>query len=921
MGGTLPVLIHAFVRNSAEFGARLGRLYWVNTAGGVAGALAAGFFLLPTVGLKLTLGIAVTLNVIAGLVALRLSAAAISTPIRSSGRVPANRPEDNDTTDDSVLVRFLLACFAVVGATAMSYEIGWTRLLATQLGGSTYAFTLMLSTFLAGIVLGSLLFEIWGRRHSASRMTFAVTQTLTGITALGFLIFFSTIIEVLPPILNASNGSFGGIVCAQFVLSALAMLPTALVFGFNFPLVTLLISNEQAPGSSRNAEIVGRAYAWNTLGAIAGAIATGFWLLPKLGSYHLLVTATVVNLGLASVLAVAFAPRRVFAFAGNFALLVAIAVTMSSNYFYDPSVAAFNTMMYWNHYDRPLPLTLREKARLMDVVYFAEGLNATITVTQTDNYVSLRTDGKVDASNHDTTTQLLLGHLGALAHPSRHVLVIGFGGGMTASALTRYPELERLDCVEIEPAVLGAASVLTQLNRNVLQDPRVHVIYDDARNFLLTTHERYDLIVSEPSNPWVAGVASLFTREFYHAAKAHLERGGAFVQWVQAYSLFPQDLRMVLATFLSEFQGGTLWHGNAADLILMAPTAPTTEIENRSRTLYPNPNLHDDFKQLGMDDPAGLFAFYMLDDAALRKFSAGAPLNTDDLTLLEYHAPRALLTQGLEAENRREIYLYQDNALPGDFPPTARDDALAAAAAACLNILDADDADHFIRALEGRPVTATIATVRGRSDLARSNYAGASRDFDEALAIDPASTQAAWGRAETDRLSGNAEKARQEFSRLLNRDPNDLRTLESLKQLSKDYSLWPQAEYFQLRIITSTPHPDASAYAELAELFLRVGDVEHAYRAMQDCLSRDPFNFQTQINIGELLSSQKKWAEARQHLEFVRRYFPDGDANTYSLLYEVDNALGDPHAAAEAIHFGLRIFPDNPNLQRLNLLL
>lgn len=921
MGGTLPVLIRGLVRNSNELGTRLAQLYWINTAGAVAGALAAGFLLLPTVGLKLTLATAVTLNLIAGAVALKLSRGESSMTPGSSEQPPAGGSGHNHSTRGALHIRFLLISFAVVGATAMSYEIGWTRLLATQVGGSTYAFTLMLSAFLAGIVLGSVLFEIWIRRHQVSRTTFAWTQTLTGLTALGFLGFFSHVIEVLPPILSASHGSFGGIVLAQFVVIALAMLPTAVVFGFNFPVVTLLISNRQSSTGFRNAEMVGRAYAWNALGAIVGAIAAGFWLLPKMGSFHLIAATTAVNFGLAAVLSLVFAPRRAFAFAGNLILLIATAAAMSSNYFYDPAVASFSTTLYWNHYDRPLPLTLREKARLMDVVYFAEGLNATITVTQTDNYVSLRTDGKVDASNHDTSTQLLLGHLGALMRPPRHVLVIGFGGGMTASALTRYPELERLDCVEIEPAVLGAAPLLTQLNRNVLQDPRVHIIYDDARNFLLTTHERYDLIVSEPSNPWIAGVASLFTREFYHAAQARLEQGGAFVQWVQAYSLFPEDLRMVLATFLSEFQGGTLWHGNATDLILMAPTVPSSEILNRARALFSNPNLHEDFKRLGMEAPAGLFAFYMLDDAALRKFSSEAPLNTDDLTLLEYHAPRALLTQGLEQENRRDIYLGQKNALPEDFPPSLRDDALAAAAETCLNLQDLDDADHFIRLLEGRPVTAAIATVRGRLALAHSNFEGASRAFDEALASDPASIEAAWGRAEADRLSGNGEKARQEFMRVLDRDPNHLRTLESLKQLAKEYSLWPQAEYFQLRIITSDPHPDSGAYSELAELFLRVGDVEHAYRAMQDSLSRDPFNFQTQINLGELLHNQKKWAEARQHLEFVKRHFPDGDAATYSLLYEVDNALGDPHAAAEAVRFGLRIFPDNSNLQRLNLLL
>ena len=411
-------------------------------------------------------------------------------------------------------------------------------------------------------------------------------------------------------------------------------------------------------------------------------------------------------------------------------------------------MAAFNTVMYWNLYDRPL--TLRENAHLVDIVYFADGLNSTISVARTDDYISLRTNGKVDASNHDVTTQRLLGHLGALAHPPRRVLLIGFGSGMTASALASYPELERLDVVEIEPAVMGAAPLLTQLNRNVLHDPRVHVTLDDARNFLFTTRERYDLIVSEPSNPWIAGVATLFTREFYRAAQARLAPGGALVQWLQAYSLYPDDLRMVLATFLSEFHGATLWHGDAPDLILMAPSISPEEILNRARTLYSVPSLHDDFKRLGMDEPAALFGFYLLDDAALRNFCSGARINTDDLTLLEYHAPRSLLVHGLEDKNRKAILLAQKTLCQPISIGSARCGACGRATTS-LNLEDTDGADHFLRPLGNRPITAAIAIARGRAALAHSNFQGAYHAFDAALVLDPNSIQAAWGRAETDR--------------------------------------------------------------------------------------------------------------------------------------------------------------------------
>jgi predicted Zn-dependent protease len=653
-----------------------------------------------------------------------------------------------------------------------------------------------------------------------------------------------------------------------------------------------------------------------------GAIAAGFWLMPHLGSFRLLAGTAGVNLALATAISFASAQRlpwKFFAVAGNLLLLIVAAFVGLSNYFYDPAVASFSTMMYWNLYDRPL--TLRENAHALDIVYFRDGLNANISVARTGDYIALRTNGKVDASNHDATTQLLLGHLAALAHPPRRVLLVGFGSGMTASALAGYPELERLDVVEIEPAVVGAAPLLAQLNRNVLLDPRVHVTFDDARNFLFTTRQTYDLIISEPSNPWIAGVATLFTREFYAAVRSRLAPDGVFVQWMQAYSLYPEDLRMLFATFLAEFHGAALWHGDAPDLILMAPGPPSGEILQRAQALYGRPRLHEDFAQLGMEEGAGLFGFYLLDDDGLRKFSSGAQINTDDRTLLEYHAPRSLLVHGLEDKNRDAILLEQKNPLPEDFPSDARDAALAASAATSVNQEDSGGAERFLRALDNRPVAASIATIRGRAALAQSNFQSAFRAFDAALAIDPNSLEAAWGLAESDRRFGNNEKARAALQRILERDPRNLQALKSLAKLDVDFSRWPEAEDLQRRLIAADPHPSAAARAQLAEILLREDKLDEAYRAMQDCLAQDPYDYQTQLNLGQLLAKQKKWAEARLHLEFVMRYFPDEDAGIYPLLFQADQAVGDPSAAAKAARFGLRMFAGNSELQRLNLLL
>jgi spermidine synthase len=958
MGGTLPMLVRALELRSAEFGKRFARLYWVNTAGAVVGTLSAGFIFLPVLGMRATLGIAVILNVCAGLIALRLARKErTETPIRTTDKQYQNRKiatgpasarqqdaasaKRGQTTARHVLSqRILLICFAAVGATAMAYEIGWTRLLATQLGSSTYAFTIMLATFLTGIGLGSALFEKWGLR-AGSQMMFAWTQAMTALASLAALMFFNRIPGVLASILSTNDESFHTVLLAQFAVSSIAMLPTAMIFGFNFPVVTLLVAErgkkasesldrEEETNARGQGASVGRAYAWNTLGAIVGAIAAGFWLLPLLGSFRLLVATATLNVSLAALLWVSgiFSGNslnvrgRGAAFAGlgcSLLLLAVIGVVGLTHRFNDPAVATFNTLLYWNSGAKSIPLPMQQKAHMLDVTYWADGLNATISVGRTDDTLVLRTDGKTDASSNDLDTQLMLGHIGAVAHPApRRVLVIGFGGGMTLSALARYPGIESLDCVEIEPAVVGAAPYLKSLNRDVLKDKRVHILYDDGRNFLFTTHNRYDLIVSEPSNPWVEGVASLFTREFYRAAQDRLAPGGIFVQWVQSYSLYPDDLRTVSATFLAQFRDASLWHGVKSDLLLVAPTPPQPVILDRMQTLWSNTGLRDDFERMGMERPEGLFGYYLLDDAALRKFAAAGRIDSDDRTSLEYTAPRSLLVQGLDDKNLLALHETQPKVELDGFSSDRRNSILAASAVTALNVGDVTDADRFVSALNSDSPTPDNEIARGRDAIAHADYDSAARAFGMALAADPNSVTAAWGLAEVNRLAGNRDLARQEFLQILERSPDDLRTLGSLEQLYSDTSHPAEAAEIQRRLIKAEPHADADAYAELGEMLKRAGKLDEAVAAMNECLARDPYNFETHLNLGQIFDFQKKYSASRENLEFVQRFFPDADAQPYALLYEVDNALGDPKAAAEAVRFGIQLFPNDPALWKLH---
>src|SRR5271169_326392 len=773
MGGTLPILVRGITRSSTDLAIRVSQLYGVNTLGAVAGTLLSGFVLLPTVGLRVTIASAAVLNVFAGLIALRFAKEQRNLPVVTTPRprltaLPADAHQPT--------FAFLLFLFAVVGGTAFAYEIAWTRLLAITITNSTYAFTLVLATFLAGTVMGSALFQRFSTRSGqVSLTTFSRTQTWLGIAALSSLILFHWIPAVIQPILRATHQTFGGLVLAQSVTSALTGLPLAVIFGFNFPAVVVLLNGRASTSSGRSAA-VGRAYAANTIGAVAGSLITGFWLVPWLGSFRVIAFAAGVNLLLAIALEWRSPPRPSVALAMNFAFLLIASVVGSSSFLYNRSLLSLSAVLYGNSYQGHL--TLGEIAATNDLVFLEDGVNDSVAVFRSDNYVALRINGKVDASTGDARTQLLLGHLGAAFAPApRRVLIIGFGSGMTASAVARYPDVERIDCIEIEPAVVHASPFLETLNRNVLSDPRVHLIFDDARNFLLTSRENYDLIISEPSNPWIAGIATLFTNEYYAAVRHRLSPGGKFVQWVQGYSLAPADLRMIIATLIPHFTEVTLWHAEGPDLLLLGRTEPIPFEFDRLRSLWQNQPLQKDFRAIDVHQPEGLVAYFLLDDAVVRKLGEGGTLNTDDRTLLEYHAPQTLLAPGLLAENQQRITQLRKGPLPSNLEPSEVQGALEAGALTSLDINDVRNAKDFLSALELRPESVARYIVQGRLALMQGAFTEAKQFLGSALKKDPDSLEAMHWLAVADHRSDDAS-ALARIDQILKQHPRFLPALD-----------------------------------------------------------------------------------------------------------------------------------------------
>lgn len=919
MGGTLPILIRGVTRHSAELGMRLGRFYAVNTFGAVVGTLSAGFWLLPSIGLRLTIITAVVLNIIAGVMALKLSRTASSTPspetiLETSVKAKANQPVSLPQT---ISPNLLLAAFVLVGATAIAYEIGWTRLLATMLGSSTYAFTLMLGTFLTGIVVGSFLFEKWSKpNRPITLVTFASTQLFTTLSVLFFLIIFHQLPNFVPTILRVTQNSFAGLLLTQFLVCALAMFPAAVVFGFNFPAVVVLVANVSRQDSSHPVQrslIVGRAYAANTCGAIVAAILTGFVLLPHLGSFRTVVITAVINLLLAIVLTVQSSARRPTLLIFQFVVLAALAFVGTSSRFYNQSIGSFGALIYSPYHSTRL--TAEEIAATENVTFFEDGISSTIAVTRSEDYLALKTNGKVDASTVDTSTQLLLGHLGAIFHPHpRRALIIGFGGGMTASAVSKYPDVERIDCVEIEPAVLRAATQLNRLNRNVLQDPRLHIVYDDARNFLQTVREPYDLIISEPSNPWIAGVAALYTTEFYAALRDRLAPDGIFVQWVQAYALQPDDFRMILATLAPHFTDVSLWRSADRDFLLLARKNSDRLSFVRSRALWNNTALQHDFRELHLAHPESWPVYFRLPDSQIRALAFGAAVNTDDRTLLEYRAPRALLNEDLTKSLDALVAQQQPGLLPPNLPPEESAVTLLASAISAAEV-SPERLENYLSALGSKSEDPEMELLRGRAALitghpnqAIDHLKTASRNSTN-LQSDLYWLVVAYAQ------SGSAVEARGALDELLNHDPNYEDALRLQVDLAKSTRDWTSAITSQKKLI-SVQHPTpAKAYCELGDLYLRNRDLKSAQKPLEEGLAIDSYSYLCRRDLGELQRATGNNEEAKNNLLFSITYFPEQDAKQYISLALAYKALGKRGLAGDTLKKGKRIFPEDTMLR------
>jgi spermidine synthase len=564
MGGTLPALARE-VEHAADDSRRVtAALYGVNTLGAVAGAALATFVLLETFGTRTTLWLACSLNAAVGLLATRVAA-------RAEPRASATTSTDD--APPSGPRWFPPVAAAAVGGAFMLMESVWYRMLAPLLGGSSYTLGLVLAIALAGIGIGGAL-AAW-RRKAATLGAFALTCALEAL-ALAAPFAAGDRIAILALRLRPDGPAFGQRVLGWAIVSAIVVLPAAIVSGIQFPLVIGLYGR----GDARVGRDVGRAYLANTIGGIAGSLAGGFGLLPLLGAPGCW-RAVVFALCALAALALMLGWR-----AGDHARRPLVAACFAA-VFAIACVRLVGPTAVWRH--SGIGAGRAERAAILAntvateawiraekraVYWEQDGVESAVAMNKAGGF-SFIVNGKSDGSAlSDSATQIMGGMVPAIVHGAPHrAMVIGLGSGSTAGWLAAIPAMERVDVVEIEPSMLRVARDCAPVNQHVLDRPNVKIAFGDAREALLVARDRYDVIFSEPSNPFRAGISSLYTREFYTAAKGRLAPRGIFAQWVQGYEIDMRAFEAVLRTMREVFPDVELWTTEANDLLLLAREA------------------------------------------------------------------------------------------------------------------------------------------------------------------------------------------------------------------------------------------------------------------------------------------------------------------------------------------------------------
>lgn len=646
MGASLPA-IGRWVESTPMGVSWLGLFYGGNIAGAVFGCLFAGFYLLRVHDMGVATYVAAAINLAVAIASFVLrSRAPYEVPEEDVAKV-AGRPQGAWPVYTAI---------ALSGLCALGAEVVWTRLVALMLGATVYTFSLILAVFLIGLGIGSSAGSVWTRTLKRPRVALGACQLALAFAVAWTAYAVSDIIPSWPfnPLAVANPWRLFRI---DFLMSLMAILPPALLWGLSFPLALASVATkEQADSNQDGGALVGEVYAANTVGAILGAVGFSIVLIPWVGtqgSQQALIALSVV----AGLILFVTLKQTGAGLKGSGYFGVGVATLIAIFLFATVSEVPWLAIAY----GRRMSLQTAPGKPL----YIGEGRNSSVVVSQLDGgQIYFHVSGKVEASTepYDMRLQRMLGHIPAMIHKDpKSVLVVGFGAGVTAGTFVVHPEIENITICEIEPLIPQASSrYFATENHNVFHDPRTRMIYDDARHFVLTTKDKFDIITSDPIHPWVKGTATLYSKEYFELVKQHLNPGGVITQWVPLYESDFETVKSELATFFDVFPNGTIWgndiSGEGYDIVLLAQVEPTKinldDLEARLR--------RDDYKlvaqslaEVNFHSIPQLLGTYAGRASDLKAWLAGAQINRDLNLRLQYLA-------GMGLNYDRPGYIYSE---------------------------------------------------------------------------------------------------------------------------------------------------------------------------------------------------------------------------------------------------------------------
>lgn len=633
LGTTFPLMSSGILRALPQDpGRRIGLLYFLNSLGAAFGVLASAFVLIPAIGLPGASMAAGMLNVLLALgvyVIARLPGHPAAAPLAGGAADPVN----------GASARLLLWVALLTGLSSFVYEIAWIRMLSLVLGSSTHAFELMLASFILGLALGGAWIRgrIDGLRDP--RRFLAGVQILMGLFAIATIAFYNASFDAMSWMLAALSRTEGGYVLFNLgsaLISMAIMIAPTFMAGMTLPLITVLLMR-----TSTGERSIGYVYAWNTFGAIAGVFLAVHVGLPLLGLKYSLAGAAMIDVLLGAILAWPAGAASTLRWRSAAFASLAIALTGTAMLEIDTARTASGVFRY-GRASLPPGST---------VLFHRDGKTATVDVVRhVEGYLVIQTNGKPDASLQpsadkaplpDEYTQILLAGL-AIAHrpQAQDIAVIGLGSGISTATMLANPAVRRVDTIEIEPAMIEGARLFGPANDAAFSDPRSRIVLEDAKSFFARSTLRYDVVLSEPSNPWVSGVSSLFTQEFYARLRQSIKPDGILVQWIHTYEFSAPLLASILGAIRTEF-GDYVAYQSGADLIIVA--AIGDRLEAPSDQLFHIPGLSETFAR---------YALRGFDDLELRRVAGRAtlerllpvmatPANSDYQPYVDSHAAQA----------------------------------------------------------------------------------------------------------------------------------------------------------------------------------------------------------------------------------------------------------------------------------------